>query len=298
MVKQFKQFLIGRPLENAELKDEKYNVRWGLPILSSDAISSVAYAGEEMLFVMIPVIGLQSYHFVLYISLAIIALLTLLMLSYRQTIDNYPNGGGAYIVAKENLGVFAGVTAGAALSIDYIMTVAVSVSSGIAQLASAFSSLRSYIVPISVFLVILLMIGNPRGIRESSKIFGLPANLFIFAVLYMIVVGFYKYFTGIHISEPKVLDNYYGTGTVSLILILRAFSIGCTALTGVEAFNNSVGYVSQEEGGNLIIKEQWIEKPNWDIYILLYGNSYEKGIIESFLKKILYIQLGAIKKCK
>jgi amino acid transporter len=240
MVKQLKELLIGKPLNNIDLKDEKYNVRWGLPILSSDAISSVAYAGEEMLLVMIPVIGLLSYHFVLYISLAIIGLLGLLMLSYRQTIDSYPNGGGAYIVAKENLGVFAGVTAGAALSIDYIMTVAVSVSSGVAQLASAFLWLKPYIVPVSVLLVILLMIGNLRGIRESSKFFGLPAYLFIFAVLSMVIVGFYKYFTGAPIIEPKVSGDYYGTGAVSIILILRAFSNGCTALTGVEAVSNSV----------------------------------------------------------
>lgn len=240
MVNEFKHFLIGRPLENDELKDEKYNVKWGLPILSSDAISSVAYAGEEMLLVMIPIIGILSYHYVLYISLAIIALLTLLMLSYRQTIDNYPNGGGAYIVAKENLGIFAGVTAGAALSIDYIMTVAVSVSSGVAQLASAFMSLRPYVVPISVVLVILLMIGNLRGIRESSKIFGLPAYLFIFAVLCMLITGFYKHFAGIPLNEPKVSSSYYGTGAISLMLILRAFSNGCTALTGIEAVSNAV----------------------------------------------------------
>lgn len=241
MVRELKEMLIGAPLKNVDLKDEKYNVRWGLPILSSDAISSVAYAGEEMLLVMIPVIGLMSYKYVFYISLAIIGLLTLLMLSYRQTIDNYPNGGGAYIVAKENLGVFAGVTAGAALSIDYIMTVAVSVSSGVAQIASAFEVLRPYVVPISVILVILLMIGNLRGIRESSKIFGLPAYLFIFAVLSMLVVGFYKYFTGVPIIEPKVSSNYYGTtASVSIILILRAFSNGCTALTGVEAVSNAV----------------------------------------------------------
>lgn len=240
MVTELKQIFIGKPLENDELKDEKYNIKWGLPILSSDAISSVAYAGEEMLIVMIPVIGLQSYHFVLYISLAIIGLLTLLMLSYRQTIDSYPNGGGAYIVAKENLGVFAGVTAGAALSVDYIMTVAVSVSSGVAQLASAFLTLRPYVVPISVLLVLFLMIGNLRGIRESSKIFGLPAYMFIFAVLSMLIAGFYKYFTGAPISEPSVSSSYYGTGAISLILILRAFSNGCTALTGVEAVSNAV----------------------------------------------------------
>ncbi|MDP4089039.1 MAG: APC family permease [Bacillota bacterium] len=241
MVTELKRILIGKPLKNIDLKDEKYSIRWGLPILSSDAISSVAYAGEEMLKVMIPVIGLLSYHYVLYLSLAIIGLLTLLMLSYRQTIECYPNGGGAYIVAKENLGVFAGVTAGAALSIDYIMTVAVSVSSGVDQISSAFSGLRPYVVPLSVVLVLLLMIGNLRGIRESSKFFGLPAYLFIFAVLSMIIAGFYKYLTDAPIPTPEVSNGYYGTvNTVNLILILRAFSNGCTALTGVEAVSNAV----------------------------------------------------------
>ncbi len=241
MVTELKRILIGKPLDNVSLKDEKYNIRWGLPILSSDAISSVAYAGQEMLMVMIPVIGLLSYHYVIYLSLAIIILLTVLMLSYRQTIECYPNGGGAYIVAKENLGVFAGVTAGAALSVDYIMTVAVSVSSGVDQLCSAFTFLRPFIVPISIGLVALLMLGNLRGIRESSKFFGIPAYLFIFAVLSLIVVGFFKYFTGVPIPKPTVAPNYYGTvQSVGLVLILRAFSNGCTALTGVEAVSNAV----------------------------------------------------------
>jgi amino acid transporter len=241
MFGKLKRFLIGKPLKNVDLQDEKYNIRWGLPILSSDAISSVAYAGEQMLIVMIPLIGLISYHYVVYLSLAIIGLLTLLMLSYSQTIESYPNGGGAYIVAKENLGVFAGVTAGTALSIGYIMTVAVSVSSGVEQLASAFPTLRSYIVPLTVLLVILLMIGNLRGLRESSKIFGLPTYLFILAVLSMFVVGGYKHYAGIPpVNVPKVPAGYYGAGSVGLVLILRAFSNGCTALTGVEAISNSV----------------------------------------------------------
>ena len=162
------------------------------------------------------------------------------MLSYRQTIDCYPNGGGAYIVAKENIGIYAGVTAGAALSIDYVMTVAVSVSSGIDQLNSAFPLLIPYKVLICVGVVILLAIGNLRGIRESSKFFGIPAYLFIFAMISLIVVGFFKYFTGVHINEPVVAKGYYGIGTVSLVLLLRAFSNGCSALTGVEAISNAV----------------------------------------------------------
>lgn len=241
MFDNIKRIIIGRPLKNADIHSEKYNIRWGLPILASDAISSVAYAGEEMLLVMIPVIGILSYRYVLYISASIIGLLILLMLSYRQTIDSYPNGGGAYIVAKDNLGVFAGVAAGASLSIDYVLTVAVSVSSGVQQLTSAFMGLRPYTVPVCVFIVILLMIGNLRGISESSKIFGFPAYLFILSILLMLAVGFYKYFSGIPVPEPQPPhENYYGIGSVTLILLLRAFSNGCSALTGIEAVSNAV----------------------------------------------------------
>jgi amino acid transporter len=241
MVNKLKRIIIGKPLKNIDIHGQKYSIKWGLPILASDAISSVAYAGEEILLVMIPVIGLLSYRYVIYISAAIIGLLLLLMISYRQTIESYPNGGGAFIVAKENLGVIAGVAAGASLSIDYVLTVAVSISSGVQQLTSAFNGLRPFTVEICVFLVLLLTIGNLRGIRESSKIFGLPAYLFIIALLIMLAAGFYKYFTGVPIPVPKPpVPGYFGVGSVSLILILRAFSNGCAALTGVEAVSNAV----------------------------------------------------------
>lgn len=241
MASKLKSLLIGKPLKNMDINEQKYNIKWGLPILSSDAISSVAYAVEEMLLVMIPVIGVLSYRFMFNISMAIIGLLLILMLSYRQTIDNYPGGGGAYIVAKENLGVIAGVTAGASLSIDYIMTVAVSVSSGVQQLTSAFMWMRPYTVPICVLIVLLLMLGNLRGIRESSRIFGFPAYFFIISMLIMLIVGFFKYFTGMPIPEATApFPGYYGTSGVTLVLLLRAFSNGCTALTGVEAVSNAV----------------------------------------------------------
>jgi amino acid transporter len=241
MVNKLKRFIIGKPLKNIDLHGQKYSIKWGLPILASDAISSVAYAGEEILLVMIPVIGLLSYRYVVYISAAIIGLLLLLMISYRQTIESYPNGGGAFVVAKENIGVIAGVAAGASLSIDYVLTVAVSVSSGVQQLTSAFMGLRPFTVEICIFIVLLLTLGNLRGIRESSRMFGLPAYLFIIAILIMLGVGFYKYFTGVPVPEaiPPV-SGYYGIGSVSLVLILRAFSNGCAAVTGIEAVSNAV----------------------------------------------------------
>lgn len=236
MYKELKRILIGRPLKNEAIKDEKYGVLWGLPILSSDAISSVAYAGQEILLVLVPAIGLLAYSNLLYISAAIIGLLIILTLSYRQTIENYPNGGGAYVVASDNLGTIAGVVAGAALAVDYVLTVAVSISSGVEQITSAFLPLRPYTVLISVVLVLILMVGNLRGIRESSRIFGIPTYAFLFGILSMIVLGFIKIKGGYvpHTPSMKVAEP------LTAFLMLRAFSNGCAALTGVEAVSNAV----------------------------------------------------------
>ena len=233
----FKRFLIGRPLKNEAIKDEKFGVLWGLPILSSDAISSVAYAGQEILLVLLPAVGIIAYRQLINISAAIVGLLVLLTFSYRQTIENYPNGGGAYIVAKENLGVIAGVTAGAALSVDYIMTVAVSVSSGVEQVTSAFMTLRPYSVLICLVVIAVIMLGNLRGIRESSKLFGIPAYAFIIAILSMLAAGFLKLKSGYVPPQPNIKSI---GEPLTVILVLRAFSSGCTALTGVEAVSNAV----------------------------------------------------------
>ncbi|MCX7710809.1 MAG: APC family permease [Clostridia bacterium] len=240
MTKNIKRFLIGRPLKNEALAEERYGVMWGLPILSSDAISSVAYASEEILMVLVPVIAAAAYTQLAYISAAIIGLLVLLTLSYRQTIESYPNGGGAYVVAKENLGVLAGVTAGAALSVDYILTVAVSISSASDAITSAFPAIYEYRVLICIGFLILIMIGNLRGIGESSKIFSIPAYAFMIAILSMIVVGVHRYFTGITIPQPAFEQTSPITSWMMVILILRAFSNGCAALTGVEAVSNAV----------------------------------------------------------
>ncbi|MHB8063051.1 MAG: amino acid permease, partial [Ruminiclostridium sp.] len=233
MFKKIRRVLVGRPLKNEALQDQKLGVLWGLPILSSDAISSVAYAGQEVLMVLIPVIGIAAYGRLSIITIAIIGLLLLLMLSYRQVIDSYPNGGGAYIVAKENLGILAGVTAGAALAVDYTLTVAVSISSGVEQFTTAFEGFKPYSVLIACILVILLMIGNLRGIRESSKMFGLPAYLFIIGIIVMIVYGIIKVKNGYVPIEPTFPTIGKPLGMIAgLVLILRAFSNGCAAVTG------------------------------------------------------------------
>ncbi len=239
MFQWIKKVLIGRPLRNEAIHGEKYKVLWGLPILASDSISSVGYAGEEILVALVPVIGALSFMYLTYISLAIIALLVILTFSYSQTISAYTSGGGAYIVASDNLGHVAGVTAGTSLAIDYILTVAVSISSGIAQLTSAFHSLAPYHVLICIVVLLFIMIGNLRGIKESSRMFSIPTYLFIIGSLVMIIIGIVKIRLGIaHPVEPIV--QMKANGAVSIFLILKAFSNGCTALTGVEAVSNAV----------------------------------------------------------
>jgi amino acid transporter len=239
VVKKFLDVLIGEPLANEQQAHEKYNVPFGLAIMASDAISSVAYAAEEILYVLIAVIGLMSYVWLGWVSLMIIGLLMILTVSYIQIIRAYPQGGGAYVVAKENLGVKAGLIAGASLLIDYILTVAVSASSGVAAIVSAFPSLGRHTVALVVGLITILTILNLRGVSESSKIFSIPTYLFILSMIFMIIYGMIK-FSIYGAPTPMVNEQIKASGAVSIFLILRAFSSGCSALTGLEAVSNSV----------------------------------------------------------
>jgi amino acid transporter len=241
MTTKIKRFLIGKPLKNEALSGEKFGVLWGLPILSSDAISSVAYAGQEILIVLIPAVGLMAFKQLTFISAGIIALLAILMLSYRQTIDSYPNGGGAFVVAKENIGLIAGVVAGSALSIGYILTVAVSIASGVDQITSAFPILRRFTIPLCVVVILLMTLGNLRGIKESAKLFSLPTYLFILSIIIMLIVGVIKVMIiGHPMPPPPSIAAAAPAGTLTLLLLLRAFTNGCAALTGVEAVSNAV----------------------------------------------------------
>lgn len=233
------KFLIGESLKTEELKGQKLNVFWGLPILSSDAISSVAYAGEEILWVLIPVIGMMAYKYMFLASLCIVFLMFVVTLSYRQTIDAYPGGGGSYVVAKDNLGKIPGLVAGASLTIGYILTVAVSASAGTAAITSAIPEILHYKVLITILLILVMTIGNLRGLRESSKTFGTPTYIFMILILAMIVWGIFKvkvlgYTPMLVYKVPQI------TGDITLFLFLRAFSSGCTALTGIEAVSNAI----------------------------------------------------------
>lgn len=239
MVQKVKELLIGQTLKTSEVEHEKFNTLWGLPILSSDAISSVSYACEEILMVLVPVLGFGAYRPLLGVAGAIIGLLFILVFSYRQTIDNYPNGGGSYSVASDNLGTLPGLIAAASLSIDYILTVAVSASSGVAAITSAFPELLPYKVLMAVLIISLLTLGNLRGIRESSILFGIPTYLFIGTILSMILVGVWKAITG-QVAPIAAASAAQPISDLTLVLFLKAFSSGCTALTGVEAVSNGI----------------------------------------------------------
>ena len=240
MANRLKRLLIGKPLENEALTEEKYSVFWGLPILASDSISSVAYATEEILLVLVPAVGALAFHPLIGISGAIVMLLAILTFSYRQTIHAYPSGGGAYIVASDNLGKYAGVIAGSALALDYILTVAVSIAAGTAAITSVFPALFHHRVMICLIILGLLFLGNLRGIRESAKIFGLPTYIFIGSVIAMIVAGIIKVKVFGYVPPEPVIHLRNNLEPITVLLILRAFASGCTALTGVEAVSNAV----------------------------------------------------------
>lgn len=238
MLSTFKRLLIGRPLKSTELGEQKYNKTKALAILSSDALSSVAYGPEQILIVLITISSLALWYSVP-IAVGILILLTALILSYRQIIFAYPHGGGAYVVAKENLGVNAGLVAGGSLLVDYILTVAVSMSAGADAITSAFPSLHEHNVLISCALVVLITIINLRGITESASILAYPVYLFALSLFILIGVGIYKIMTG---DIAPNLHTPIGTPVagITLFLLLRAFASGSSALTGVEAISNAI----------------------------------------------------------
>lgn len=242
MWSKIKDVLLGKPLKNDEISHERMSRFWGLPIMASDALSSVAYSLEEILLVLVPVAGIAAYHYVGYIVLPILGLLLILVLSYSQIISHYPKGGGAFAVSRENIGDVASLICAAALIIDYILTVAVSISSATAAITSALPSLSDHKVLISLLFVLILTLLNLRGLRESSKAFGLPTYLFILSMAITIVTGLVRLATGtLQPIEyaPSLLPPDAVNG-IGILLILRGFASGCSAMSGIEAVSDAV----------------------------------------------------------
>ena len=244
VVSTIRTALLGAPLASARMAHERLTKVKALAVLSSDALSSVAYATEQTLAVLI-LAGAGALALSPAIGAAIVALLVVVGLSYRQTIRAYPRGGGSYIVASDNLGHVPGLIAAAALMTDYILTVAVSVSAGIGAVTSAFPSMQAYTVPLGVFVILLIVVANLRGIREAGSIFAVPTYLFITATVALIVLGLFHLITqgantpfagqsNIPEAGRKMFEN------LGIFLVLKAFASGCTALTGVEAISDGV----------------------------------------------------------
>jgi len=248
-----KRWLVGNPLKTAQAAHQRLSKRLALAVFSSDALSSVAYATEEILLVLVPA-SLAFVHFSIPISVMIILLLAILTLSYSQIIFEYPGGGGAYIVSKSNLGEWPGLTAAASLMIDYVLTVAVSVAAGIAAITSAVPALFPYRTILGVVAIVLVLLVNLRGVRESGKVFAVPTYMFIGSMLLMLAVGTYQLLFGqLTPVAVQTVATQTAVESVSLFLLLRAFSSGCTALTGVEVISNGVPAFRPPEPKNAAI---------------------------------------------
>ena len=262
MVASLKRFLVGSPMKTEQAIHERLTKKTALAVFSSDALSSTAYASEEILLVLAVAAAYKtySYYYVLPISVVIAIVLGIVATSYRQTIHAYPSGGGAYIVAKENLGVYPGLVAAAALLVDYILTVSVSISAGVAAITSAaqgtsFAWLDNHKVALCLILILLIAIANLRGVRESGALFAGPTYAFLICFLVMIGYGLIYYYlhpgtvAPINDAHLKLAEGYHA-GPLTWFLLLGAFSNGCVALTGTEAISNGIPAFKPPEARN------------------------------------------------
>jgi amino acid transporter len=280
-----RSWFIGRPLSTADAPHQTIGKIVGLAVFASDALSSSAYSIDEILIVLI-LAGTGFLSLSMPIAIAIILLLGILTISYEQTIHTYPGGGGAYIVARDNLGEAPAQTAGAALLADYILTVAVSISSGVAQITSAFPELYPWRVTIAVGLILFMMVVNLRGVKESGNAFAIPTYFFLGMVLLTIGIGFYQYLSGSlgQVTGVDVAHAGEALHPLTLFLILRAFAGGCTALTGVEAISNGITAFKEPRSRNAGLTLVWM---SIILGINLFGLTYlanQVGVLPSHLE--------------
>jgi len=258
--RNFSHYLIGRPLQTADAPHQTIGKAVGLAVFASDALSSTAYATQEIL-VILAAAGTVAFGYVFPISIVIVGLLAIVVISYEQIIHAYPDGGGAYVVAYDNLGRFPALVAAAALLIDYILTVSVSISSGVAQIVSAYPDLFSYRVPICIACVFLITVINLRGVRESGAAFAFPSYFFIVIMFLTIGTGLFRMFTGSlgTVIDPPELEHFgEAVSGITAFLLLHAFSSGTAALTGVEAISNGITAFKEPRSRNAGITLIWM----------------------------------------
>jgi amino acid transporter len=272
-----KRTLVGEPMPLAQARHERLSKTVALAVFASDPLSSNAYATEEILLVL-ALAGSAALSYSLPIAVAISALLAIVVISYRQTVQAYPQGGGAYLVAKDNLGTFPALVAAGALLTDYVLTVSVSVVAGIAALTSAVPALFPYRVIMGVLAVAGIAVGNLRGVRESGRLFAAPTYFFIMSIVGMIGYGFVAMVFDL-LPEAPYEAHPPGLEGVGLFLFLRAFSAGCTALTGVEAVSNGVQALKTPEGKNAATLMTWLGVVSIVMFLGITYLAYDLGII-------------------
>jgi amino acid transporter len=255
----WRTWLIGRPLPTADAPHQTVGKAIGLAVFASDALSSTAYATQEML-VVLAAAGTLAFGAVFPISIAIVALLVIVTISYEQTVHSYPGGGGSYIVARDNLGELPARAAGAALMTDYILTVAVSMSSGVAQIVSAYQKLFPYRVHITVGLVMFVMVMNLRGVKESGRAFAIPTYFFVASMYLTVGIGLFRYLSNSlgAVPNPPALEATHSLQALTAFLILHAFANGTSALTGVEAISNGITAFKEPRTRNAGITLIWM----------------------------------------
>jgi amino acid transporter len=273
---RLKRLFVGTPLPTAQSRHERLGKATALAVFASDALSSVAYATEEILLVLV-LAGPAALSYLLPIGVAISVLIAIVISSYRQTIRAYPHGGGAYIVTKDNLGVVPGLVAGAALLIDYVLTVAVSVAAGVAALTSAVPPLFRYRIVLCIVAVALIAVANLRGIRESGKIFAAPTYLFIGSLGAMVAYGALGAIFDF-LPEAPYERHLPGLEGIGLFLLLRAFASGCTALTGVEAVSDGVPAFKPSESRNARTVLTWLGAILIVLFVGITYLAYDLGI--------------------
>lgn len=260
----FRRLLLGKPIPTSKASHERLSPVIGLPVFASDALSSVAYATEAILSILV-LMSVMAMQYQIWVSIAVCVLILIVALSYQMTIQAYPQGGGSYIVATDNLGPKSGMVAGAALMIDYVLTVAVSIAAGVAAIASAYPSLHEHLVPISLFFIGVVALANLRGVKESGALFAIPTYGFVLAIILMLGYAFVKSMgtpAGIPnvIAETKDGKNLIGIEASFPVwfIILRSFAAGCTALTGIEAVSDGVQAFKAPEAKNAIKTLRWM----------------------------------------